>query len=173
MRTATDMLMLSMSMHSQQEWLDSLQAGRVAGGIVCQTGISNTSMLLQTLSWAKSATLSSVIWQQRESVVSIRQAATACRPCPQRKSCRHTCNGQMLLDFAVQCSSAEGCGQGGRAWGASEGLHGPLQLPVQLPALNGIYGSLQLVHLGQQRLVVVPTLRHLHAHLPPKLLVCL
>ena len=51
------------------------------------------------------------------------------------------------------------------AWRASESLHGSLQLPVQLPPLNGIYGCLQLVHLLHQGVIVCTTLSHLHTHL--------
>lgn len=51
------------------------------------------------------------------------------------------------------------------AWRAPEGIHGPLQLPVQLPALYSVNGTLQLVHLRQQGIVVFPALGHLHAYL--------
>lgn len=59
----------------------------------------------------------------------------------------------------------EGRGAYVHAWRASESLHGSLQLPVQLPSLNGIYGRLQLVHLLHQGIIVFATLSHLHTHL--------
>mmetsp|Transcript_57913 Transcript_57913/g.169309 ORF Transcript_57913/g.169309 Transcript_57913/m.169309 type:complete len:285 (+) Transcript_57913:1262-2116(+) len=48
---------------------------------------------------------------------------------------------------------------------AAEGLHGPVQLAVELPAIAGIDARLQLVHLLEQRVHVCIRVRHPGTHL--------